>query len=181
MKVIEQGNAIKITGGNFAFLLSLMVQLVLIVPVTIFLSLMVFMSDEGIFVKVVICAVLVALLIVLVAIGSETLKSRTAYTLIDKSEQLVVFEDRERKDVYSVGVFKKLIVQLVSIPRGSHYQAYLVGEKGMCPLGMQSILRNRLTRIFKPISEKLGIPLEYPEQTIGISEALAIKESKVKS
>ena len=80
-----------------------MVQLVLIAPITIFLSLMVFMSDEGVFVKVVICTVLVALLIALVAIGSETLKSRTAYTLIDKSEQLVIFEDRERKDVYSVG------------------------------------------------------------------------------
>jgi hypothetical protein len=41
--------------------------------------------------------------------------------------------------------------------------------------------RNKLTRIFKPISEKLDIPLEYAEQAIGLAEAIAIRESSVKS
>ena len=92
-----------------------------------------------------------------------------------------MIKSKVREDVYNVGDFKAIVVQLISIPKASHYQAYLVGVSGKCPLGMQSMSRSKLTRIFKPISEELGIPLEYAEQSIGLSEAMAIKESSVKS
>jgi hypothetical protein len=101
--------------------------------------------------------------------------------LINKGEQSVIVEDKARKDIYNIGSFKALIVQLVNIPKASHYQVYLVGVSGKCPLGIQSMSRNKLTRIFKPISEKLDIPLEYAEQAIGLAEAIAIRESSVKS
>lgn len=182
MKVITQGNIIKITGGSFAFNLFPMIMLILVTPVGLFLSLMVLlMSEEGVFIRVVACWLSITLPLLLILIVRNTLRARTACTLINKGEQSVIVEDKARKDIYNIGSFKTLIVQLVNIPKASHYQVYLVGVSGKCPLGIQSISRNKLTRIFKPISEKLDIPLEYAEQAIGFSEAIAIRESSVKS
>ncbi len=181
MEVIAQGDTIKITGGNFLFSLFLMIVLMLLTPIGLFLSLMILMSEEGIFIKLIACWMSITLLLLLTIFWRNTLRARTACTLIDKGEQSVIIEDKARKDIYNIGAFKSVIVQLVSMPKASHYQAYLVGVSGKCPLGIQSMSRNKLTRVFKPISERLGIPLEYAEQAIGFSEAIAIRESSVKS
>ena len=45
MKVIEQGNVIKITGGGFAYNLFPMIMLILVTPVGLFLSLMVLLMS----------------------------------------------------------------------------------------------------------------------------------------
>ena len=142
---------------------------------------MILMGEEGAFIKVIACWILIALSLLLIVLGRDTLRARTAYTLIDKGGQSVIIEDRSRKNIYNIGAFRSVVVQLISVPKASHYQAYLVGVSGKCPLGIQSMSRNKLTGIFKPIAEKLGIPIEYAEQAIGFSEAIAIREGSVKS
>ncbi|UVJ42212.1 hypothetical protein NVV94_16340 [Pseudomonas sp. LS1212] len=181
MKVIVQGDIIKITGGNFLFSLFTVIMLISVTPIGLFLSLVLLMSEEGIFIKIIACWMSITLPPMIILLGRNALRARTACTLINNGEQSVIIEDKASKDIYNIGDFKALIVQLVNIPKASHYQAYLVGVSGKCPLGIQSMSRNKLTRIFKPISEKLGIPLEYAEQAIGFSEAIAIRESSVKS
>ncbi|MNF65030.1 hypothetical protein D3C84_467810 [compost metagenome] len=181
MKVVVQRGVIKITGGNFLYLLFFVIVLIPLTLIGLFLSWALFMSKDGVFVRSIACLMMAMLPFVMVIMVREAILARTACTMIDKGRQSVIVKNRVRKDIYNVGDFKAIIVQLVSIPKASHYQAYLVGVNGKCPLGIQSMSRSKLTRIFKPISEKLGIPLEYAEQSIGFSEAMAIRESSVKS
>lgn len=90
------------------------------------------MSEEGIFIKIIACWMSITLLLLLILFGRNALRARTACTLINKGEQSVIIEDKARKDIYDIGAFKSLVVQLVSIPKASHYQACLVGMNGKC-------------------------------------------------
>lgn len=183
MKVITNGNIIKIIGANFAFMLFLMITTVIITPIGIFLSLIIIYSDISIFIKIFggwpLLIIVPTLLFIIVR---ETFRARTACILINKNDCSVILEGSSYKDTFEIGTFTKILIQPVSIPKGGvHFQAYLLGVSGKCPLSVQSNSCNRLTKIFEPISGSLGIPLEYTEQKIGMTEAIAIRKGSAVS
>ena len=57
---MERG-VIKITGGNFLYMLFFVIALVPIIPIGLFLSWALFMSKDGIFVRFIACLMMVML------------------------------------------------------------------------------------------------------------------------
>lgn len=180
MKVITYENAIKITGANFAFLLPLMILIIVISPFGIITCSIITYMDANVFIKVFAAWPMLIMFPILLFIAiRETFRARRACTLINKSDYSVILENRSHKDTFKIGTFTKILIHPVGTPKsGVHFQAYLMGVSGKCPLGVQAYSRHRLTKIFKPISESLEIPLEYTQQTIGPTEAIAIRKRK---
>lgn len=180
MKVITNENIIKVIGANFAFMLPLMVVVVIIAPAGFIVSLIIIYIDTNTFIKVFAAwPLLITMPAVLFLTVRETFRARRACTLINRNDCSVILEGSSYKVIFEIGTFTKILIQPVSTSNsGMHFQAYLLGVSGKCPLGVQAYSRHRLTKIFKPISRSLEIPLEYTQQSIGIGEVMAIRRGK---
>ncbi|MNL31575.1 hypothetical protein D3C87_1533710 [compost metagenome] len=83
-----QRGVIKITGGNFLYLLFFVIVLIPLTLIGLFLSWALFMSKDGVFVRSIACLMMAMLPFVMVIMVREAILARTACTMIDKPKSL---------------------------------------------------------------------------------------------